>query len=53
MSFLLLSHAISKSTETRFSNSDQLFWAGIAALPSLATTVAPLEHSASGLRIGV
>jgi amidase len=45
MSFLLLSHAISKSTESRF--------AGIATLPSLPATVAPIERSASGLLIGV
>jgi amidase len=32
---------------------DQLVWAGIATLPSLPATVAPIERSASGLPIGV
>jgi amidase len=32
---------------------DQLVWSGIATLPSLPATVAPVERSASGLPIGV
>jgi Amidase len=41
------------STELTEYTIDQLVWPGVATLPSLPATVAPIDRSASGLPIGV